>query len=604
MAGILMATMILAIAATALLCMTQATSQLALINGRIYTVNEANPWAEALLIDNDGMIVQVGATDAIMTYNVTKMVDLKQRLVLPGFQDAHLHVVEAGINAQLCYIDEDAFVAELPFYFQDCPNGGEFGNQGWIVGAGIDVGILLEDTTQEYPITVLDEAYPTTPVLILDSLGHGAVANSAAMAAVGYNVIEGDPPGGILIRDEFTNELTGIVLENAQQPLRDAAFPPTVENQQLAYESLLDALETLAQNGITTVSDAGGFYRQAQTEAWARVELEGVLTVRASNALYVYPDTGLDEQLRELTSRHSNDPNSLVRFNQAKIYVDGILSLLTGALYEPYSLALPEQDAYGFEYFGEALQNVSETLSNAGFQLHFHVTGDRGAGLALDAIERLSNNATAPHRLTHLYLVNETDWTRFAQLGVVADFQLAPSSVDTSYTEFMKNLIGETRASQLLPALELYNAGALLTLSSDWDADVLSPIRKIQTVLTRPDGRSFPNVESVIPLLTINPAVLLQHDDKTGSIEVGKSADLVVLDKNIFELQVDEIHTAQVILTMFQGEVIYDPEGIMGEEIGNVPVPTSAGATLCGNWRRNFLLQALSLCILQSLATL
>ena len=222
----------------------------------------------------------------------------------------------------------------------------------------------------------------------------------------------------------------------------------------------------------------------------------------------------------------------------------------------------------------------------------------------MDAIERLSNNATAPHRLTHLYLVNETDWTRFAQLGVVADFQLAPSSVDTSYTEFMKNLIGETRASQLLPALELYNAGALLTLSSDWDADVLSPIRKIQTVLTRPDGRSFPNVESVIPLLTINPAVLLQHDDKTGSIEVGKSADLVVLDKNIFELQVDEIHTAQVILTMFQGEVIYDPEGIMGEEIGNVPVPTSAGATLCGNSRRNFLLQALSLCILQSLATL
>ena len=600
---------LLTIAATVLLCITKAASQLALINGRIYTVNEANPWAEALLIDNDGMIAQVGATsDEIMAMmdNATTVIDLQQRLVLPGFQDAHLHAVEAGINAELCYIDEDALVADLPFYFQDCPNGGEFADQGWIVGAGIDVGLLLEDTTQEYPITVLDAAYPATPVLILDSLGHGAVVNSAAMAAVGYNDMEGDPPGGILIRDDFTNELTGIVLENAQQPLRDAAFPPTDENQQRAYESLLDALETLAQNGVTTVSDAGGFYRQAQTEAWARAELEGVLTVRASNALYVYPDTGLDEQLQELTSRYSNDPNSLVRFNQAKIYVDGILSLLTGALYEPYNLgALPGQDEYGFEYFGETLQNISETLSNAGFQLHFHVTGDRGAGLALDAIEQLSNNATGPHRLTHLYLADEADWTRFAQLGVVADFQLAPSSVDASYTEFMSDLIGESRASQLLPALELYNAGVLVTLSSDWDADVLSPIRKIQTVLTRPDGRSFPSIESVIPLLTINPAVLLQHDDKTGSIEDGKYADLVVLDKNIFELQVDEIHTAQVMITMLQGEVIYDPEGIMGEEIGNVPIPTSAGASLCGRgWWKKFLLQSMLLGISLSLVTL
>jgi len=578
----------------ALLCLPELTRPTqVLTNGRIYTVDDLYPWAEAIIIDNNGLISAVGTTEDIMLAltsdaNTTTIVDLQQHLVLPGFQDVHLHAVEAGINAELCYIDEDALVEDIPFYFDDCPDGGVFADQGWIVGAGIDVGILLELLEeQEYPITVLDRAYPDTPVLILDNLGHGAVANTQAMAAVGYHTLLGNPPGGIIIRNEITNELTGIVLENAQQPLRDAAFPPTEPNQELAYESLLDALDVLAQNGITTVSDAGGFYRQAQTETWARAEAEKVLTVRASNALYVYPDTPLEQQLVDLTTRYTNDPNALVRFNQAKIYVDGILSLLTAALYDPYesSLGLSEEEELGFEYFGNSttLFNVSKTLSDLGFQLHFHVTGDRGAGLALDAIQQ-SNATYGPHRLTHCYLVDEMDRSRFVELDAVADFQLAPSSVDPSYAEYIADFIGTTRASELLPALEVHNAGGLVTLSSDWDADVLSPITKIQTVLTRADGRSFPDVESVIPLITLNPAILLQHDDKTGSIAVGKAADIVVLDKNIFELPVEEIHTAQVMVTMLQGEAIYDPEGIMGEKIHTSLPTTSSAPSLCGKW--------------------
>lgn len=225
-----------------LLCMPPLTvGSLVLFNGTIYTVDESNPWAEAVIIDDNGMLSAVGTNDEItskMNENTTTMIDLQQRLLLPGFQDAHLHAVEAGINAQLCYIDEDAFVQDIPFYFDDCENGGlAFGGQ-WIVGAGIDVGILLEEQgLEEDPIVVLDRAYPDTPVLILDSLGHGAVANSQAMAAVGYDVLTGNPPGGILVRNEETNELTGIVLENAQQQLRDAAFPPTEANQNVAYNS-------------------------------------------------------------------------------------------------------------------------------------------------------------------------------------------------------------------------------------------------------------------------------------------------------------------------------------------------------------------------------
>jgi predicted amidohydrolase YtcJ len=172
----------------------------------------------------------------------------------------------------------------------------------------------------EWPVVVLDRAFPDTPVLILDSLGHGAVVNSKAMELVGYLDLLTDPQGAKIYRSPDDGSMTGIVGEDAQQVFRSAAFPPTDANKEIAYESLLFALRRLNAEGITTVSDAGGFWRQAQTESWMRVESEGLMTVRASNALYVYPDTPIDEQLIELTSRYTNDPTKLVRFNQAKIY--------------------------------------------------------------------------------------------------------------------------------------------------------------------------------------------------------------------------------------------------------------------------------------------
>ena len=368
---------------------------------------------------------------------------------------------------------------------------------------------------------------------------------------------------GILFRDEFGDgALLGIVLENAQQKFRDAVFPPTTANQERAYIALLDSLETLSRNGITSVSDAGGFWRQAQIEAWTRALNEDKLTVRASNALYIYPDEPLDSQLPKLKERFNNDKNSLLRFNQAKIYVDGILSLHTSALYEAYegSDLLPAEEL-GFEYF-ENLNDISKQLVDEGFQLHFHVTGDRGAGIALDAIENLGggdlNSSSGPSRLTHCYLIDEVDRSRFADLGAIADFQVAPSSFGEEYRNSLKGTIGTTRESQLLPALEIHNAGGIVTLSSDWDADSLSPLVKLETALTKPvSGKPFPDLETVIPMLTINSAILLQQEDRTGSIEVGKFADLVVLDTNIFDIPVNEISKTKVVTTILQGKITH-----------------------------------------------
>lgn len=571
------------LATSLLLLLLPSVSSLQILqNARIYTVNTTNPWAEAIAIDDAGMIVAVGSNahvNAAFPSPNNKVVDMGGRLVLPGFQDAHLHAVEAGINADICFVEANAPINDIPFYFDDCPNGGLFGDQGWIVGAGIDIGsineVLASDPNAPYPITVLDREFPNTPVFILDQFGHGALANTRAMMAVGYDTLTTNPPGGRIDRDNTTGELTGLVLENAQHRFRDAAFPPTLANQQQAYNSLLSALNTLKANGITSVSDAGGFWRQAQTAAWGQVEDNGLMTVRASNALYVYPDTPIEAILPDLLSRYSNDPTRLVRFNQAKIYVDGILTLATGALYQPYESALdlvPGSER-GLEYFGNGttLNRVSNILVNNGFKLHFHVTGDRGAGLALDSIAQLSSNATGPHRLTHCFLVDARDRPRFAALGAVADFQLSPSSVATTFGNFLTDFLGPTRVAQLLPAVEIFNTGAKLTLSSDWDADTLSPLVKIKTVLTRPSGTSFPDVATVIPLLTKNPAELLGTN--TGTLDVGKMADLIALDRNIFDMPVDTIDQAQVIFTMLGGRVIFDPQGIAGTPVTIPPTP-------------------------------
>ncbi len=532
-----------------------------LTNAAIHTVVRGQAVAEAMAIDENGIIIAVGTEDGVLAVagDDADIIDLDGMMVLPGFQDAHMHLIEAGVNQILCefepFDDLEATLATVA----DCVDSSE---TDWVLGSGVSMFNLLEQTDD--PIGVLDEISPDRPILILDDIGHGAWANSAAMQAAGYDTLDGNPPGGIILRDAL-GQPNGVVLENAQQKLRNLAFPDTAENIQFAYDSILPTLETMAENGITTVSDAGGYWPQGHQKVWQMALDQDTLTVRASNALYVYPDLSFDEQIAALTALYSNDTDSLLRFNQAKIYVDGILEQRTGAVLEPY---LPGEGidhgfASGFEYLGvEALNRYSKTLSDIGFQLHYHVTGDRGARMALDAIAQ-SNPGPGPHRLTHLYLLDPADYPRFQELGVVADFQLAPSSLDPEYNDFIRGFIGD-RAGHMMPAGTLAAMGADVVMSSDFDADELSPLVKIQAALERP-AEGAPDVQTAIEWTTINPARLLHQDNMTGTIEVGKFADLVVIDRDITELPVDQIGAAQVMATLLQGEAVFDADGVFGE---------------------------------------
>ncbi len=531
--------------------------------GRIYTIDPARPWAEAIAIEA-GKIVAVGDDTEVLGLgsSMTELIDLDGRMVLPGFHDPHVHVVEAGVNERLCLFPWRRPLATYEQSARNCANRQR--SRDWVVGAGVFVAALLQG--DELPIDVLDRAVPDRPVLILDDLGHGAWANTMAMEAAGYRRGSPDPPGGILDRDAVSGRLTGIVFENAQQKLRDAAWPPTEQNLEETYQGLIGSLAELNMHGITSVSDAGGYWTRGHHEVWARAQRLGELTVRASNALYVFPDRPLDAQIADLRRLYANESGSLLRFNQAKIYIDGILDFGTSALLDPYleKASPPSPSPSGFVYFEQdVLQEYVRVLDEIGFQLHFHATGDRGVRMALDAVEaaRARNGAAdRRHRVTHLYLVDEEDRGRFLELGVIADLQMPPDAVNRAYARYLSRLVGDDAAAGLLPVQSLLDAGAKTVLSSDWDAGPLSPLGTIQRALTRftePVGK----LAVAIRMLTLDAAFLLHQADITGSIMVGKQADLVVLDRNLFDIPKTQIEDVRVLLTLLDGEKVFRAGG-------------------------------------------
>jgi predicted amidohydrolase YtcJ len=519
-------------------------------NAAVYTVDGSNPTAEAFAYDARGTIIAVGRTADVLgaAGDDAIVIDAGGRMVLPGFQDAHVHVPEAGINEGLCLLDPGLSLVDYEVLLRECAD--EQPDSDWVRAAGASLFDLR--ASDELPIDVLDRAIPDRPALVLDDLGHAAWTNTLGLEAAGIGADDPNPQGGVLHRDPTSGELTGLLLENAQQPVRNAA----AVDADVVYDGLLVALDQLAENGITSISDAGGYWQQGHSAAFEQALDDESLTVRGSNALYLYPDMDIDDQLAEFKRRLSNDPNSLLRFDTVKIYVDGILDLGTAAMLDPYVDPPDPEYPNGFFYFGAAeLQRYVTELHAMGYRLSFHAIGDAAVRTALDAIEAIddepANIAGRRHRITHTYLVDSADLDRFATLGVVADFQVGPESSATDYHEYLSDYIGD-QAFDLIPLKTVLETGAHVSLSSDWDADPLSPFGTMQRAVLR-DENAVDTVEQAIELLTLGAAYALGQDDSTGSIEVGKQADYVMIDQQLLEIEPERIENTRVLLTVVGG---------------------------------------------------
>ena len=527
----------------------------AFTNGAIYTVNPEQPWAQAIAIRGKE-IIYVGSDDKITDYiDVNTLVtDLKGKMMMPGFHDVHIHPIESASENTLFTLDTEQSDAEQ-FATIVANAARQNPNAPWLIGYGHSIFALLE--SERPPVDILDEVVPDRPVIIMEQTSHSMWVNSKALELAGFDDSSSDPTGGVLGRDEQDGRLNGILIDNAGNMVMDLAMQPTAERQENDYLGLIEyTLPELAKHGVTSISDARSFWQRDDHKTWLKVAANNEMTVRANVGLWAYPELDDNEQIAQLKSLFTNDADSLLKFNQIKVYSDGILINGTAAMHEPYEVDLIGLAGNrGLNYFStQRLQHYIEQLTPTGFDFHIHAIGDRGIHQALNAIE--AANTQGRHRLTHVEIVDPADLPRFSKLNVTADAQVAGEFTNPEHWDENIELIGEHRADNPVPIRSLVEAGARLTLSSDWNVSPFNPFIGLQNAVTR--APQAITLAQAIEAYTLSSAYVMRQEDKVGSIEVGKLADLVVLDKNLFNISLESIDQTKVLLTLLDGEPVYN----------------------------------------------
>lgn len=540
-------------------CTNAQIADQAYFNGKIYTANLNDDFVQAIAIKDD-QIIYVGNNNGIDAFigENTEFLDLQGSLVLPGIHDVHVHALEASANAWgACLLDDNETDPEnyLDVLF-DC--GLQPNSNGWLVASGHTLLSLLEATRS--PAEMLDDIFPNQPIAILEKTSHSVWVNSKGLEQIGFDENTPDPIGGHILKDPFSGRPNGILLDNAGDEVLAQAFKTNESIEIGNYNGLITyGLPQLAQNGITSMVDGRTYWKRNMQDTWYRARAEGKLTARVVMGLWAYPDDA-DEDLVTALKELYDEGDDLLRANQIKLYSDGITINATAALHEPYHDHLELPFDKGLNYFsGERLKSFITTMEKEGFDFFIHAIGDRGISESLDAIEAartINGDIGARHRITHCEIVRPSDIPRFKSLNVVPDVQVAGEFTQPENWEEAAFLIGEERLSNLYPIKSLYEADAKLTLSSDWDVSELNPFIGIQNAVTR-IPQELPSVTAAVRAYTINAAYVMRQEDKTGSLEVGKLADMIIVDRDIFTIEKNQIRNTNVLLTLLGGKEVY-----------------------------------------------
>jgi predicted amidohydrolase YtcJ len=523
-------------------------------NGNIYTVNPNQPWAVAIYVRN-GIIEYIGeeAEAKNRASNEAELIDLKGAFMMPGIHDVHLHPLEAATENFQFILDDN--IEDPEVYADDIADALEKNpGDGWLLGWGHWIDVPLDATRP--PKAIIDDVAPDRPVAIMEQTSHSIWCNSKALELMGVDANTPNPPGGIIMRTA-SGVANGLLIDNAGNLLLDIALAPTPERAANDYAGLVEfALPELAKNGITSISDARTYWKREHHLTWQKVAANDELTVRANLGLWAYPDANDANQLTMLKSLYSNNENSLLKINQIKLYCDGIIHNTTSAMHDDFLVdyfGLSTNN--GLNYFTQQrIADYISALEGTGFDFHIHAIGNRGVHEALNAIEQ-SGTAAGRHRLTHVEYVDQADIARFAELNVTADAQVAGDFTQPSHWHENDYLIGAALNQNNIPIKSLVDADARLTLSSDWDVSALNPFVGMgNAVIRNPQEISL---AEAVKAYTINAAYVMRQEQKVGSIEVGKEADLIILDRNIFEIPSNQIKHTKVMATYLQGERVY-----------------------------------------------
>lgn len=527
------------------------------VNGRVFTGTTDAP-IEADVAVRDGRIVAVGDVDRTDPH----VVDLEGGLLMAGFQDSHVHPVFGGCQMLRCDLSgehtAEGYLRVIGAYDREAE---------WVLGGGWSMDVFPGGTPSRQ---LLDSIVPDRPALLTNRDGHGAWANSAALRLAGIDRDTPDPVDGRIER-EPDGSPQGTLHEGAMT-LVSKHVP--VAGADEAYRGLRKGQQHLFEMGVTGWQDAmiGAFPGQPDNYGvYLRAAEEGTLLARVVGALWWERERGL-EQIPELVERRRNGRRGRFSATSVKIMQDGVAENFTAAMLEPYLDGCGCATANsGLSFVDPALLCDAVTeLDALGFQVHFHALGDRAVREALDALAvALSANGANDnrHHLAHLQVVHPADIPRFAQLGAAANLQPLWASHEPQMDELTIPFLGAERTRLQYPFGDLQRKGARLVAGSDWSVSSPNPLWGVHVAV----NRQTPGATASEPFLPEQALTLAQAltaytagsawinhlDDVTGTVEPGKYADLVVLDRDPFAGPPQEIGDTQVVMTYVEGELVH-----------------------------------------------
>jgi predicted amidohydrolase YtcJ len=545
---------------TNLLTQSKPAAELIITNAKVWTVDKSHPTAEAVAVIGD-RIVAVGSNAEVEVFRgaATKVIDARGKLLLPGFNDAHVHFVDGGLQLDSVQLNDavstDEFVRRIAEEAKKTPKG------EWIQGGDWD------ETKWNPPNLptkeLIDPVTPDNPAFLSRYDGHGALANSAALRLAGITAQTPDPPGGAIVRDAQGNP-TG-ALKDAAKDLVIKVIPPLPHDQRL--RAMRRALEYAASLGVTSVqhmNNDGSKDSFDDIRAYGELLQSGELTTR----VYVAPAISDWQDQAKIGIRHAFG-SSYLRIGALKTFADGSLGSRTAYFFDPYT-----DDPTNSGLLGKQMQPLSQTrdwmtqADAAGLQLCTHAIGDRAISTVLDLyadVVKANRGAERRFRIEHAQHMAEKDFARFAQLDVIASVQPYQAIDDGRWAEAR---IGHDRASRTYAFRTFLKHGVHLAFGTDWDVAPLNPLLTIYAAVTRAtlDGKNpngwFPEqkltVEEAVQAYTMGSAYAEFQEKEKGSITPGKLADMVLLSEDILTIDPVKIRDVKVLKTVVGGRLVWD----------------------------------------------
>ena len=541
-----------------------------MLNGGIYTVDSERSWAESVAV-SDGVIVAVGSNDDVRLFigDTTEVVDLAGHMAMPGIHDSHVHPLEGGYEQVLCNLWEEREVEAIVAKLQECEKDQE---GEWLHAVGLDLGI--------FPLTGPDktilESLPEDKYIFIDgSDGHAALVNDKVLELIGVDENTVEPHDGVIERRKGSREPNGTLRESARAWASDRLPERTLN---VSVPAMRDSIALMNSLGITSGMDV--WIRQHELDVYKALADADELNLRVLGGIYdAIESDQLDPDVERMIHSRGDYESEYVSYDAVKLIVDGVLEGETAALLEPYLSV----DHAGTPYRDPNLLNARvKYYYDMGMHIHFHAMGDRAVRESMDAIEYARNLGSdelrnSRHTISHMVLVDPSDMHRFAELNIGASVTMVWAINDTWAQNLDIPALGIERVNRYYPIRSVHEAGGVVLGGSDWNYGDLDPLLSMESAITRqqpwgpeedPDfetlGDELVDLATMIDAYTINGAWQLGLEDISGSIEVGKRADIVVYDRNLFEIDTYEISEALVELTVFDGRVVYrrpEPQG-------------------------------------------